>query len=302
VASGNQAPSGRPLIVYTMAVRGQGGMRSDRAGALGDAVSAPKPDSGEARGHPRDGPKEAQYQQIERWLRQRVQQLSPGDPVPTELQLAEQFGVSRMTARQAVQNVAAEGLVRRRRGQGTFVSPRPVHRRVGSLMSFTEDMRRRGMSASSVLLEASLRPATVADMEALRLDQGARTVVIRRLRLADATPMALEHAVLPLECAPVLAEDLESSLHEALINLGRVPSLANSWISARVATKLEAQLLRVPVRSPLIVERRVVYDGAGAPLEHTETRYVAERYVIDAVFTMYSEHAKLGQASGVGNP
>ena len=285
-----------------MPVPGQGGMRSDRVGALGRAVAVTNPTFGDARDEAKDRPQEAQYQQIERWLRQQVQQLSPGDPVPTELQLAERFGVSRMTARQAVQNVAAEGLVRRRRGQGTFVSPRPVHRRVGSLMSFTEDMRRRGMSASSVLLEASLRPATVADMEALRLDQGARTVVIRRLRLADATPMALEHAVLPLECAPVLATDLESSLHEALINLGRVPSLANSWISARVATKPEAQLLRVPVRSPLIVERRVVYDGAGTPLEHTETRYVAERYVIDAVFTMYSEHAEPGQVSGLGDP
>ena len=155
-------------------------------------------------------------------------------------------------------------------------------------MSFTEDMRRRGMIASSVLLEASLRLATVADMEALRLGEGARTVIIRRLRLADGTPMALEHAVLPIECAPVLGEDLEQSLHEALIRLGRVPSLANSWISAMVASKSESELLRVPVRSPLIVERRIVYDDRGAPLEHTETRYVAERYVIDAVFTMYS--------------
>ena len=232
---------------------------------------------------------DAQYQQIERWLRQKVQQLAPGDPVPTEVQLAEQFSVSRMTARQAVQNLAAEGLVRRRRGQGTFVAPRPVHRRVGSLMSFTEDMRRRGMVASSVLLEASLQPARVADMEALHLDEGARVVVIRRLRLADGTPMALEHAALPLDCAPVLAGDLERSLHAALIRMGRVPSLANSWISAQVATKAEARKLCVPVRSPLIVERRVVFDAHGAPLEHTETRYAGERYVIDGVFTVYSE-------------
>jgi GntR family transcriptional regulator len=233
-------------------------------------------------------PREAQYQLIERWLRQRVQQLAPGDPVPSEFQLAEQFAVSRMTARQAVQNLAAEGLVRRRRGQGTFVAPRPVHRREGSLMSFTEDMRRRGMTASSVLLEASLQPARVSDLEALQLDEGARSVVIRRLRLANGTPMALEHAVLPTDCAAVLAMDLEGSLHEALIKLGRVPSIGHSWISATVASKAEAALLGVPARSPLIAERRIIYSTVGSPIEHTETRYVAERYVIDAVFTAYS--------------
>jgi GntR family transcriptional regulator len=160
-------------------------------------------------------------------------------------------------------------------------------------MSFTEDMRRRGMTASSHLLEASLQPATVADMEALRLEENARVVVIRRLRMADATPMAIEHATLSVECAAVLATDLEESLHEALIKLGRVPGFAHSWISARIANKTEAEFLAVPVHSPLVVERRIIYDTRGAPLEHTETRYVAERYVIDAVFTVYSRPSEL---------
>ena len=230
---------------------------------------------------------EARYQEIERWLRRRVLRSAPGDPLPSESELATRFGVSRMTARQAVQNLAAEGLVQRRRGAGTFVAPRPIHRHEGSLMSFTEDMRRRGMKASSRLLEAGLQAATTADLDALRLPDGARVVAISRLRLADGVPLAIEHAALPAECAGVLADNLETgSLHESLVTRGRMPSIARSWIRARIASAAESRLLGIPPRSALLVERRIIYDTEGVALEHTETAYNADNYAIDAVFSV----------------
>jgi GntR family transcriptional regulator len=229
---------------------------------------------------------EARYQEIERWLRRRVRRAAPGDPLPSESELAARYHVSRMTARQAVQNLAAEGLVQRRRGAGTFVAPRPIHRREGSLMSFTEDMRRRGMKASSRLLQAGLRAATGADVAALRLPGGARVVAISRLRLADGVPIAIEHAALPADCAGVLADDLETgSLHEGLAARGRVPAVSRSWIRARLATATESRLLEVPRRSALLVERRIIYDTDGLPLEHTETAYNAGSYAIEAAFS-----------------
>ena len=241
---------------------------------------------------------EARYQEIERWLRRRVLDATPGDPLPSESELAAQFRVSRMTARQAVQNLAAEGLVRRRRGAGTFVAPTPIHRREGSLMSFTEDMRRRGMKSSSRLLQAGLRAATTADLDALRLPEGARVVAISRLRLADGVPMAIEHAALPAECAGVLADDLETgSLHESLAARGRVPSVSRSWIRARLATAVESRLLEVPRRTALLVERRIIYDTDALPLEHTETAYNAANYAIDAVFSVSRSPSKLASAA-----
>jgi GntR family transcriptional regulator len=230
---------------------------------------------------------EARYQEIERWLRRRVLRSAPGDPLPSESELAARFGVSRMTARQAVQNLAAEALVQRRRGAGTFVAPRPIHRHEGSLLSFTEDMRRRGMKASSRLLEAGLQTATTADLDALRLPDGARVVAISRLRLADGVPMAIEHAALPAECAGVLADDLENgSLHESLAARGRTPSISRSWIRARIATAAESRLLGIAPRAALLVERRIIYDTGGMALEHTETVYNADNYAIDAVFSV----------------
>lgn len=230
---------------------------------------------------------EARYQEIERWLRGRVLAGAPGDALPSESELAARFTVSRMTARQAVQNLASEGLVQRRRGAGTFVARPPMHRHEGTLLSFTEDMARRGMKASSRLIEAGLKPATAGDTEALRLTDSSFVVLIHRLRRADDVPLAIEKAVLPAECAAVLASDLErGSLHEALRRLGLTPQLARSWITARPATTADAKLLDVSARTALLVERRIVYDVAGVPLEHSETSYVAERYVTDAVFTV----------------
>lgn len=231
----------------------------------------------------------ARYQEIEGWLRERVHQGVPGDALPSEADLATQFGVSRMTARQAVQNLAAEGMVQRRRGAGTFIAERPLHRHTGPLMNFTADMRRRGKTASSDLLDARLRAATAADVEALRLEPGARVVSLSRLRRADGVPMAIEHAAMPAQCAPVLAMDLEAgSLHEALRGMGHEPAIALTWITARTATSAEAKLLDIAPRSALLVERRIISDTDDTPIEHTETVYAAERYVIDAVFSLTS--------------
>lgn len=234
----------------------------------------------------RSGPS-VRYKEIEEWLRGRVLCGAPGDALPSELELASQFQVSRMTARQAVQNLAREGLVRPRRGSGTYIAPRPLHRHAGPLLNFSSDMRRRGRQPSSRLLSAELREGSTADVEALQLDPGSRVVSLTRLRLADDVPMCIESAALPVDCASILAHDLErGSLHEALTELGREAAVALTWISARTASAAQARLLDIPSRSALLVERRIILDTQERPLEHTESCYVADRYVIDAVFTV----------------
>ena len=230
----------------------------------------------------------ARYLEIESWLRERTRDGLPGSLLPSESELASQFQVSRMTARQAVQNLAKEGLVVRRRGSGTYIAEHPIHRHGGVLFSFTEDMRRRGMTARSVLLEAILRPAAAHEAEGLRLAESERVVSIQRLRLADEVPLAIEWAVLRTSCAAVLSADLENgSLHAALAAIGHTPTTAQSWISARMPTAAEAELLSLAAMSePLLVERRVICDQNDLAVELTETAYAAARYVIDATFRM----------------
>jgi GntR family transcriptional regulator len=189
-----------------------------------------------------------------------------------------------MTARQAVQLLVNEGRVYRRRGQGTFVAAGRVARMLGSPLSFTESMRRRGLHASSRTLAASVTEPAPEDAEMLGLHEGERVVVLERLRLADDVPMAIERAVLVPALITILQEDLpDGSLHAAMQGLGRIPTRAHATVTARPATTAERRLLQLSAKDVLVCERRVISDQHGAPLEHTETRYASQRYLFEAV-------------------
>jgi GntR family transcriptional regulator len=229
----------------------------------------------------RDQVRGPRYHEIAEHLRGLVAGGEPGDRLPSDAELCELFGVSRMTARHAVQVLANEGLLYRRRGQGTFVASRPIPRLLGSPLSFTTSMRRRGLRVSSRVLRAAMADPQPGDTEALRLGDGERVVLVERLRLAEGVPMAIEHAVLVPDLEPVLDENLdEISLHAVMERLGRVPSQAQARVSARLADGPERRLLGSGV---LLCERRVIADQDGVPIEHTETRYAAERYVFEVL-------------------
>ncbi len=222
------------------------------------------------------------YQEIETWLREMIIHGRPGQALPSEVEIAANFDVSRMTARQAVLNLMREGLVDRRRGAGTFIAKNPLHRREGILLSFSEDMKRRGLKPSSIMISGKKEIATIEDITALGLKNPSSVIVINRIRLADGTPLALERVALVTKCSALLDQDLENgSLHAGLRNIGVVPTVASGWLKARLATAQEAKRLDIPSKAPLLVETRVIEDQNGLAIEFTETAYVANRYVVD---------------------
>jgi len=226
------------------------------------------------------------YREIEQALRTRIAALRPGDPIPSEADLVAEFGVSRMTARAAVQVLADEGLISREPGRGTFVAELPHHRRADSLVSFSNEMRRQGRVPSSRLLRREIRPPTAEERDVLGLPSGQRVVALRRIRLADGEIIALEDVALPERCAEaVMGTDLEQgSLHEALIGAGFVLARGYATLSAEAASVDDARLLGVRTRHPLLVERRLIRDDQGRPLERTESRYPGDRYGLDVAF------------------
>jgi len=229
------------------------------------------------------GGPQPRYLEIAEYLRALVAERSPGDRLPSETELCERFDVSRMTARHAIQTLESEDLVHRERGRGTFVSSRPVPRMLGSPLSFTESFRRRGLRASSKVLTAEYATPSDDDCVALAITGAERVGVLERIRYADGIPMAIERAVLAPDCADVIERLGDGSLHEAFATAGRSPHRASAKVEARAATKRERELLGLGSRGVVLCERRVIYDQAGAPLEHTETRYAADRYVFDVV-------------------
>jgi GntR family transcriptional regulator len=226
------------------------------------------------------------YRRIEDSLRARIAVLAPGVRLPSDAELCREFGVSRMTARHAMQRLAEEGLVARHPGRGSFVALPPAHRRADRLMTFSQEMRRMGRVARSRILERVIRPSTAAEAAALGHPAGRPVVVLRRLRFADDVPIALETTILDLRCAPaVMTADLEGgSLHEALTRAGHLLRRGGGTILAAAATAEDARLLGVRVGDPLLVERRVIANRAGEPIEATESRYPAERYALEVRF------------------
>ena len=220
------------------------------------------------------------YRQIEQALRERISTLVPGARLPSDAELCAEFGVSRMTARNAMQQLAEDGLITRTPGRGSFVAEPPAHRRANRLMTFSQEMRRAGRVPSSRVLDRLVRPASAAEADSLGIPTGQPVVYLRRLRLADAVPMALESTVLDGACADaVMTADLaRGSLHETLGRAGIVLRRGNSTIGAAAATAEDAGLLAVAAGDPLLVERRVIADSHGRRIEATESRYPADRY------------------------
>jgi GntR family transcriptional regulator len=233
------------------------------------------------------------YREIEQAIRQRLARLKPGAELPSDAQLCKEFGVSRMTARHAMNRLALEGLVSRIRGRGTFVGEPPTHRRANSLLSFSNEMRRQGRTPSSQVLGRALRVPTREEAARLQVKETEKVLWLRRIRLADGYPIAVESTRLHRRMAvAVLAADLRTeSLHAVLVRAGCLPTNGRATISAEPAAADDARWLHMRKGDPMLVERRIILDQHGQPFEFTESRYPADRYALDVDFVVEDHRA-----------
>lgn len=243
------------------------------------------------------------YRQIEQALRERIARMPPGERLPSDAELCAQFGVSRMTARNAMERLAVDGLIRREPGRGSFVAQAPAHRRTNRLMTFTQEMRRAGRTPTSRVLTREIRPSSTAEAASLGVPPHQPIVHLRRLRLADDQPVALETAVLVGDCArAVMTADLANgSLHETLARSGIVLRRGTGTISAAMATYEDARLFDIRVGSPLLVERRIIEDDRGRRIESTESRYPADRYGLEVQFDVEAPELPGAPSNGSGD-
>lgn len=225
--------------------------------------------------------KQPQYRRIEQWLEEQCNALPAGSPLPSESQLVETFKVSRMTIRNAMQELTASGRIERRQGLGTFVGPKELHRKDSVLFSFTEEIQQRGMTATSRLVDK--RQGVFPTISVLLSEPSdAWLIFIDRIRLANDRPLARERVYLPTKYAAVLDYDLEQgSLHAALRELGVEFGSAKGTVTARLAHDDDLELLDLQAPSALLVESRIIREPTGAPIEHTETAYIADKWAID---------------------
>ena len=208
-----------------------------------------------------------------------AQGLEPGAPMPSERELCELFGVSRMTVRQAVDTLVVDGVLKRHQGKGTFVASPKVDLQL-RLTSFTEEMRRRGMTPGAVFLIAATVPAAPVVAEALELDAGAPVHHLRRLLTADSTPMAIEENWIPARLLPRLLDGpLTFSVYGELTRAGLAPEWGEDMIEGHAATAEEAALLGVPERAPALDITRRTFHGQLA-VDYSRSLYRADRYTL----------------------
>jgi len=226
------------------------------------------------------------YYQLKEGLRDQIHRgiLRPGDRLPPESQLTESYGVSVITIRRAMRDLADEGLVVRERGRGTYVTSPPPRFDVAFLRTFTEEMRRRGVEPGAKVLSAGVEKASAEVAKDLDVPEGASVVHIRRLRLASGEPVGVESNYLPEARVPGLLEmDLTGSLygllsqHFGLLAAETVMDLHSVLLRGEDARLLE---LRGPAAGLRV--RGVTVDETGRRIDAVRCTYLGERYGLTA--------------------
>ena len=236
-----------------------------------------------------DGPQPKHAQLREILKRRAAGELKPGDPLPGERALEEEFGVSRITVRRAIGDLVAAGVLTRVRGKGTFVAPPPL---VGGihLASLSDEMRGQAVEASARVLEAAAEPAPQA--VAAFFGTAGTHIHLRRLRLGGGVPYGVDDAWYNAALATDLLErDLEHSVYRVLEEAyGVVIAQAEQTVAALAAGAEEAELLQVEPGAPLLQVVRLASTtgttgttgtastASAAPVEYCASLYRTDRY------------------------
>jgi GntR family transcriptional regulator len=224
------------------------------------------------------------YRQVEADLRERITSggLAPGQRLPSETELATLYSASKITLRQALANLAADGLIERRAGKGTFVRAATLTAGSRTVTSFTDELAALKLRAGARVLRLATEGADALTAERLRIEPGTRVVALDRLRLGDGTPIGIQRARLIAELVPGL-EDLdlsEGSLYALLASrFGLVPTEAEESFHVGPARREEARLLEVPERSCCFLVERVTFAG-GRPFEFVRSLMRGDRYQV----------------------
>lgn len=217
-------------------------------------------------------------------LEELIEGLQVGDALPPERVLAADVGISRMTLRRALDDLVAQGLVVRRQGAGTFVGEPKISQPL-TATSFSEDMRSRGFTPGSRTIELEETYAGPRLGHRMGLSPGARLLRVRRLRLADDEPMAIETLHVPLDLVPgLVADDLEDKSFYALLSgrHGIRLARATQTIEPTVTDEVESALLGRPLHSPSFLFERTSWDDRDRAVEFVRSIYRGDRYKLTA--------------------
>ncbi|NBY51062.1 MAG: GntR family transcriptional regulator [Actinobacteria bacterium] len=213
-------------------------------------------------------------------LTNRFAKLKPHSQIPSARQLSSTYGVSTMTIRQALSSLQSDGLIYTIPGSGTYVSGEKLSKRL-VFVSFSEEIREKGMKPSSKILKAERVEVTNKKLaNILQIPVGDAAYRIMRVRLADGLPLAIEDTFVPCDNAPgLLDQDLKTSLYEIFKNVYEKPVVrADSAVSPILLDKQQAGILKAPVNTPSLMFTLTAFDMRGRTMEHCVSIKRGDKY------------------------
>ena len=226
------------------------------------------------------------YLQIQNELMDHIRQgeYQSGQQVPSELEIASQYNVSRMTARKSLDNLVSKGILFRRRGKGTYVSEGVVTYGLSTMLSFSRTLQSKGYDVSTRVLVVDVIPCPDDLLQHLHLSASREVIMIRRLRSINGKPAAIHTAFLDYQIyAPIQDYDLNnSSLHDAIHKISGIQvAYTNDWVQADLASPNEAKLLDVAIGSPVLRVQGVAYSDNGQPARFSRAVYRGDMFSLN---------------------
>ena len=222
------------------------------------------------------------YIQIHDQLKNEIEQgiWKVGDRLPSERELAVKFNVSRMTLRQAIQNLADEGILERKIGSGTYVAREKVQEKMSGATSFTEIMESQNRVPSSRTISYFLTSPSSSEMEKLNLSKDDTILRMERIRFADDVPICFEVASVPQKLIDGYSKaEITESLYRTLEEKGgKKIGPANQTITAVLASEKIADYLEVKRGDAVLRLRQISYFEDCTPFEYVRTQYVGNRF------------------------
>lgn len=220
------------------------------------------------------------YYQLEQSIKELIEshKFKQGEIIPSEREFAEKYQISRMTVRQAINNLVNDGFLKRERGKGTFVANQKIEKK--GLTGFSEDMLSRGMIPGTKVLDFAILKADSKSATKLEIKEGSPIYQIKRLRFADDEPMAYEILLMSADLVPGLTlEVARKSIYEFVEkDAGLHISTGTQEIEATTAKKNEAELLQIDEGAPILLIQRKTFIENKQPLEFVQSYYRADRY------------------------
>lgn len=225
------------------------------------------------------------YLQIYEWLHSSIRRkrIRIGDMLPPETELADRFGVNRMTVRKALNKMVVEGMIVREQGKGTFLMsdrPRELVYNLEVSTGIYADMRRYGVTPSMELLSSEVVQADEETARVLNLEDDKRVIALEYLFFGNDEPVMYEEAFLPFaEFRGLLDYDLNQLRYPLMKERYHVvPSQANQSFSAVLASEKQQSLFRSPTPLPCLLLECTMLDATGIPIDHGTYLYRGDRY------------------------